>query len=681
MMQKRNRPRGKVNDESLARLLDEANELGAFQDVAIQGYVEAAAASPDDPVLQEILEQSLHPFRVRQIVDPDPLRPYPGPETGLDQGDIEFGGVNETALPWRVDLQSLPHTLVVGPTRGGKTSLIVGILEQLSGSLPFMYITWKTDAARLLVDPPIVRRAFLFDELRISPFTPPPGTDRLVWGRLVIELVCAVFGLQYSRALIVEFHDALQDLYEKYSQTTGTTTAFTFHDLREMTRRKKSKYSEGLQAALDRLITSTGSVFDCSAGMDISSALLRDPSLVMIPNVHDECAARFVVDFLMEYAHAFFLKQGPNDGSPQFGFFLDDAHRFLSQSAERSGLTPLSHRYLIVGQAGLRLIVASQCPSDLALPVSSQSGIVVQVGAMGHTKDLQAVGNALGLPQAHWERLERPARGEFVARENLGRYAKPFGGMVRRLPSPTVAFTDADRKRLMDPVVRSLVWRPGVPLDVVERAMTRPASGAVPARMPGAVSARARALAMDILTHPWDLLMARYARMNCTGGTAQRTKDELIQLGWVKEHAISQHGMAPIVLEPTSLMAAAVGRPLPSFGKGGFLHAFVQELIARRLTVQRYAHVRKERFYGSKAVDVVAQDTSGGWVAVEVTISLTNVVDNVEKDFLVKPDWLRLHVVCLDVPRMNQAQRAIALAPGVRPFLTRIRTETVATYL
>ncbi len=170
-------------------------------------------------------------------------------------------------------------------------------------------------------------------------------------------------------------------------------------------------------------------------------------------------------------------------------------------------------------------------------------------------------------------------------------------------------------------------------------------------------------------------------RMNCRGGTAQRTKDELIQLGWVKEHAIPRHGMAPIVLEPTPLMAAAVGRPLPSFGKGGFLHAFVQELIARRLTVQRDAHVQKERFYGSKAVDVVAQDTSGGWVAVEVTISLTNVVDNVEKDFLVKPDWLRLHVVCLDVPRMNQAQRAIALAPGVRPFLTRIRTETVAAYL
>lgn len=175
--------------------------------------------------------------------------------------------------------------------------------------------------------------------------------------------------------------------------------------------------------------------------------------------------------------------------------------------------------------------------------------------------------------------------------------------------------------------------------------------------------------------------MVRYARLNFAVSTANRVKDELVQLGWVKEQAIPRHGMAPIVLEPTPLMAAALGLQLPSCSKGGFLHAFIQELIARRLSAQGYAQVQKERFYGSKAVDVVAQDPSSSWIAVEVTISLTNVVDNVEKDFLVKPDWLRLHVVCLDVPRMNQAQRAIALAPGVAPFVNRVRVETVATYL
>ncbi|NUM55766.1 MAG: ATP-binding protein [Candidatus Hydrogenedentes bacterium] len=679
-MKKRSRHDG-ADADSLARLVDEANELGALQESAIQGWAAAAAVSPDDSDVREILSQSMHAFRVRQIVDPDPFRPYPGPETGLDQGDIEVGGVNESALPWRIALQDLPHALIVGPTGGGKTSLIVGILEQLAGRLPFMYITWKTDAARLLVDPPILRRAFLLQELKISAFTPPPGTDPLVWGRLIIELFAAVYGLQYSRALLVEFHDTLQDLYGKYRQRTGTPTTFTFRDLYELSLRKKSKYSEGLQAALDRLMAATGPVFDCSSGMDLSSALLRHPSLVMIPNLHEGCAARFVVDFLMEYAHAYFLKNGPNDGSPQFAFCLDDAHRFLSQSAESNGLTPLSHRYLIARQAGLRFIVASQCPYDLAMPVSSQSGVIVQVGPLSHAKDLQAVGNALGLPPAHWDRLTKPVSGEFVARENLGRYAKPFAGVVRRFPGSSFPFSDADRRRLMDPVLRSLPWKPRVLLDVVERTVTRPAAGVVPARMPGRVSVRARALAQDVLTHPWDLLAVRNARLKHKGGTATRVKNELIRLGWVKEHEIPQRGMANIALEPTPLLAAALGGRLPSFGKGGFLHAFVQELVVRKLTSQSYMHVRKERFYGSKAVDVVGQDPTGGWIAVEVSISLTNVVDNAEKDFIVKTDWARLHVVCLDVPRRNQAERAIRAAPGLGRHLSRIRFETAAMYL
>lgn len=129
MTHKRDRPYGKPGETPLARLMDEANELGALQDAAIQGYMEAAAALPEDPLLQEILEQSLHPFRVRQIVDPDPLRPYPGPETGMDRGDIEFGGVNETGMPWSIPVQDLPHTLVLGPTGGGKSSLLFGVLE------------------------------------------------------------------------------------------------------------------------------------------------------------------------------------------------------------------------------------------------------------------------------------------------------------------------------------------------------------------------------------------------------------------------------------------------------------------------------------------------------------------------------------------------------------------------
>jgi hypothetical protein len=672
---------GAGNEEILQQLLDEARDLGALADPVVLALFESAVAAPwdEEPIL--LLNDALQSYRIRQAVLPDPLRPYPGPESALDAGDIEFGRIHETGSPWRLLTSDLPHIGILGPTGGGKSYLLFGLLEQVHGRVPAVLVTVKDTDARLLVDPPIMDRALRFEELKLALFAPPPGIDAQSWQRQTIELLCRVWGLQYSRAILYESCDTLHHLYTRYGNKTGTQATFTPANLHQLVQRKKSKYQEGILAALKMLTEATGDVCEYSQGYPLETLFLQGSALLMIPTLYDERVARFIVDWLMEWLFAYLKRHGPNDGSPQLIFALDDAQRYISRAAEANGLTPLSHRYLIVRQAGTRIIAVSQCPSDLST-VLSQSQIIVQVGGLAYGPDLQAVSAALGLPARDVERLQSPARGEFIARENLGKYARPFGGVVRAFPAPTTGITEAERARLMAPVLAPLPWQPAIALGAVERALSTIATGALPARVPAGPSADAFQLAADVLAHPADSLQDRYNRLGLSGRPGQAGKTELVKNGWVKEHRIPRkRGRPCILLEPLQPLCNALHKPLPSWGKGGFVHAFMIATITRHFQKLGYTGITAEKFYGSKAVDLVATDRSGALIGAEATVSLTNLVDNLEKDFLVQPAFATITVVCVDRARVRQAKRAIAQAPGLKSYHPRIQVERIGVYL
>jgi len=401
----------------------------------------------------------------------------------------------------------------------------------------------------------------------------------------------------------------------------------------------------------------------------------------MIPDLYDDRVARFVVDWLMEYLFAFLERNGPNDGSVQLWFFMDDAHRFVSQAAEKDALMPLSHRYLVVRQSGIRIGVVSQCPSDLCFAAMGQASVLVQVGGLVHNRDCQAMGSAMGLPPPDWPRLQSVKQGEFVARENLGRYDRAFGGCVCNFPSPTRPFSEQERLRLMAPVLSSLPWEAAVPLPVVEQAIGAPAGGKGVATGPGSISPEAWRAAADMLQDPFVLLHERFQRMGLTGNAALSVKRELLRAGWAREHRIPRRGRPPVLLEPLIALAQAMGRPLPSWGKGGFVHAYVQYVVVTRLRSLGYSAVQTERFFGSKAVDAVGLSPTGNLEGVEVSISLANIVDNLEKDFAAQPAFASILAVCLSASDVRQAQRAIAKAPALKAYQTRIRVEPVCLWL
>ena len=676
------RPQAKAQngaEQRLIHLLDEAQSLGALAHPQVLRLFQAAAASPNDVNILSLINDALQSFRITAAVHPDPLRPFPGPDTQLNTGDIEFGVIHETNLVWRIPHPLLPHGLVVGQTRSGKTYLIYGLVSQLKGKVPVLMITVKPNAARLLTDPPILDRAFNLSETRLSLFTPPPGTAEPDWHRHVIEIFCRNWGLQYSRAILHACCDELRTLYHQYSQMRGEALTFSPVALAEMARRhSRSKYQEGVLATLE-LLNRTVPIFECSQGHPIDALFTAGTNLLIMNEPQDDHVARFILDWLLDYLHLWLQNQGPNDGRPRLVIILDDAHRFLTRAAETQGMTMLSHKYLIVSEPGMRLIAVSQVPMDVCVPALTQSGLLIQVGGLAHEKDCQTMGAAFGMNHTDFSRLQELGSGEFIARESLDRYHRPFAGSVRRFPTPSLPFSESDRVRLMAPVLASLPWKPAIPLAVVEHALKQGA-GAVAAAS-GLPSGTALQLALDIAGNPYELFHARYKRLGWDQHQAWNAKQELLALGWVREHAIPKQGRPPVVLEPLPILFAGLQLPALNWGKGSFLHAFIAERVALQFRSQHFTGVQREKFFGTKAVDVAGTTPAGALIGVEVTVSLTNVVDNLERDMAAQPNFAELVVVVLHSAEQRQAQRAIRAAPGLASCLSRIRVVPAAQFL
>lgn len=677
----RNRKRGRWNDSgpvsgtedpTALRLLDEAKELGALENPTIEALLMSLAGTPNDPQLLEMLYDALHPYRVRFAMDPDPLRPYPGPESELQFGELVLGTIKETNMNWSVPIVDLPHMLIVGQTGFGKTHLVFQLLRQFGAFLSFLMLSGKRDDLRAVCSPALVDVACLISEIRISLFTPPKGVGAESWHLRVIELFCKAFDLQFSRTVLHEACDTLREATERYAKDKGVDIFFTPQNLYDVVRGRKSRYAESCMAMLDLLIRTSFGVFECSRATPLEEWLFPYRALLVLEEISDDRTARFLVDVISEHIHQYLVANGPNDRSPQYLLVLDDAHRFLGRRREDNGPTSLDNMYLTTGQAGLRILGVSQRPSELSTPLS-QSGIIVCVGGLAHSADLAAAAAALGVEPR--TRLAELGKGDYVARESIGCYMHPFAGCTDPILPMAVHCTEQERQRANASVLSRLHWSPTVPLSDMLGSQ-----GAVPAKGPKSASPDAYALASDILTSPWDFVSERYGRLNMMGGAGDRCKREIVDLKWARPHRLPIQGR-PLLLEPLPALAKALHRTLPRYGRGGFLSAYLTHITEKRLKATAHTDITREKYYGSKAVDVVALDSAGELIGVEVTVSLRNLVDNLEKDFSNQPHFKRITVLCLSQNDARQAKRAIASAPGLKQWGKRIDVATVGQWL
>ena len=657
------------------KLLEQAESTGALVDPVVQQLLFALKATPGDPAITILLIDAMNPYVMEDKMNPNALRPYPDFSSRLDFGEINIGNIHETGVPWKIPIDDYPHMAILGRTRGGKSYALYGQLQDMHRKLPYLLITIKNDTSRFLVDPPIADKVVRFEELRISLFTPPPGIEAKQWHLDVVELLCRQWNLQYARSPLHQAADQLRAEFEALSKTRGTSLAFSLSNLKAQVRKTKSKYAEGAASVLDMLLRTTGDVFECSQGMPVEKLLLSGSNILLIPNITDDRVAGFFVDWLMHYTYAYFRENGPDDGTPRLGFFLDDAHRFLTKEKDKNGMSSLSHMYLVIKQSGVCITAVSQCPDDLSPSVISQSAILKQVGGLNHENDLRTMCKAFGIGLKDADVLRHLKQGEFVALEQLGRYDRPFAGIIKRFPPPSGAFSESDRVRMMTPILNAFPSTPTIHPDA-----TSSTSPKQPLQSPS-LSNTALALAIDVLAYPWSFMTDRYFRLGIQGRTANGSKQELIDRAWVRQFTIPRKGGNPILLEPLTPLANGLNRPLPSYGKGGYLHAFLQHTVANKLKSQGYTSIELEKFYGAKGVDLVAIAPNGDLVGFEMTISKGNVESNFVKDFAVQPRFTIITAVCITAKDATSVRNTLWASSALKKYHKRMIVDTVSRWL
>lgn len=178
-------------------------------------------------------------------------------------------------IPFDIDLFTL-HSIVAGTPGRGKTffcRLILDLLAHLAPHLRIMVFDPNRSYARTCADPHLWA-TLTWNIARLGVFAPPPGYPIEQWITEKAEQFCRG-ELISSRYL---FSRRLDALFEAARRRTSETTGLiypSFHDLRDNLMYAKcrpgsveERYRESLLNVVDGRIRTSGSIYDCSSGME-----------------------------------------------------------------------------------------------------------------------------------------------------------------------------------------------------------------------------------------------------------------------------------------------------------------------------------------------------------------------------------------------------------------------------
>jgi hypothetical protein len=205
---------------------------------------------------------------------------------------------------------------------------------------------------------------------------------------------------------------------------------------------------------------------------------------------------------------------------------------------------------------------------------------------------------------------------------------------------------------------RRLAFQETITVNQEKGTEARDANKPSPDRDANRLSPDEELLLRDVHTRPFVLLTRRYNDLiaRISKSAASRIKIKLAKLGYVEEIALKlgKRGGQPKLLK---LMDAGceylkVENPYKNMGKGGFEHIFWQNVIAQNYRSQGYKATIEDSV-GRKAADL-AIEKEGVRIAIEVTLHIENVIQNVKRDLSIgyKQVWL----ACPDVDMADKVR-------------------------
>lgn len=542
----------------------------------------------------------------------------PPPAGLIGRGAYVLGAVTYPGLPiyeFRIGREELlRHLFILGPTGTGKSTLILGLLQQLlMDGMPFMVFDFKRNY-RCLLDAPGAEQLMVLTvgrgvaPLGVNALAPPPGVEFDEWAAGLADIISASYLLmQGARNVLVE---SLVCAHREHGDATTLGDAHRLLDLELRTLRSGTRrygWLESSARSLDELTKGAfGSALNAIPGTPLRDLLCR-PVVFELQGLSDDQKRFFCLFFLYAVLQ---LRKNQSEQREVLRHVLvfDEAHNVFPKD-QYGQLGVPSRLAREVREYGEAIIAATQ-QTDVAESLIANSGIKI-ILRTDHPKDVDFASKLLQV-EPRW--LPKLALGIGFARLPT-RFYTPF----------LFTFPEQPRKNqiITDDAVRERYDDLGGTRD---NAVSPPPAALV-------VSDKERALLVDISQHPIAGITARYERLLWNAKTGNVTKDSIITKELAAFESVPTHNARVKILTLTPKGIAYLEQEaitVPSWRRGGAAHEYWRAVIKDGLERQGYT-VEEEFLVGNaQAVDLHATK-NGHEVFVEIETGKSDIARNIEK--------------------------------------------------
>ncbi len=608
-----------------------------------------------DATLRDLIDQQVITESRKLLRDNNqPLLSLPPQK--LARGKYRLGTViyNQKQWPFGLDDSDLiQHTILLGRSGSGKTSVLLRLLKQLTERQhPFILFDVKRNGRDLLS---LVKQQIAFytpgrrlNPLPFNPLIEPPGMERGVYLGQVLDVMTASHTLgEGARSLIRRTIDQLDQELTRPPTIRQVLDAMNQAPLQD----REQGWRLTAQRVLGSLEAAIRSPKTPPDQHEMMRVLATRPTVIELDSL-DRPTVRFLVPILCLWLYHLYLV-APQREQHQLTLILEEAHHFLAKNTANRLMSTLLRQSR---EIGIAFVVIDQQVSLLSPQVTGNMFTSICL----NQKDPLDVNKAAALcsmDDADKQTLTRLPVGYGVVKMQ-GRWPEPF--LVRFDHEPIVKGHVTD-DRLHNYLKGQVSGGP-------------PRSGDLSPLGPGvpgvhlwdeAMQPRAIAMIEDVLANPDDGVRVRYQRLSLSAGSGHRLKMRLVRSHWLQEQIIHAGSTRKIVLQPTRTALQALGltasRPR---GYESVAHAYWKRWWARRYEALGYRVQIEAPRHGGR-VDVLAFRPGTGRdaterVGIEVETGSSDFVSNVKAGLL--SGFTRVLVVATDVQAREAIEAKLAAA-------------------
>lgn len=442
-----------------------------------------------------------------------------------EPGLITLGNViqGERELqPYKVDSKTLnKHMAIFGATGSGKTSLVAGILRQLTKEgISWLSFDFKRDLRGFAKEGAWVIR---WDQLRINPLQPPPGVSSKIWMTIIPDIFAHCFyWFSPSENYMLEF---LSQLYAKSEGKNPTIRElYEFITKREERNRKRAEYFAVVTNRLTSMLTVLRGVIDVHKSMPLED-IFAHPTVIEVDQLRRD-EANFLVEYILAYLFYYRMLSGQRS---KLGHVIvcDEANRwFHPQSRWKDTTVELGMPFIELVPQIIRdycegMVFASQ--GTLSQTVMANTNLKI-VGFLGDGEDIEALSKSIGLSDVERAALTQLETGHWLV-SRAGE--SPF---IIHSPQTTIdkTVTDFELSKRMQPIIEKLSQN----ISETKTETQKTQDNAIGAPL---LSDEAWSLILDVNAHPFKGFVARCKSFNLSARRAEAVKAELTAKGIVKE--------------------------------------------------------------------------------------------------------------------------------------------------